>query len=595
MKTVIYKNNEKQSLLSGAVVLMFSTVLVHVIGLIYKIPITALVGEVGRGYFTSAYELYTPIYAISMAGLPIAVSKMVSERIALGKYDEVVALFKTAQKVFFITGVVGTLILLLFAYPLTKYVIKTSEAFYSVIAIAPSIFFCCLISSYRGYYEGLSNMVPTGISQIIETLGKLVFGIFLSSQLLKYSINEFNSSGIVFGVKCNNLNDVYLRVAPFSSAAAIFGVTLGSLIALIYLVIRKRLKGDNLPKSQSSKKYSLTKSLINTAIPIAMSSLVLNITNLIDSLTIQGRLNSAILDNCDIIKNIYPEIAKNNIDDGMIKSFLYGCYGVGLDFRNVIPTVIMTLGVSAIPVLSSNYAKKDIKGINSSIETVLKVGIVISVFFGLILAIFSKEILSILYSGTNSASTVTIAAPIVRMFGLFSIIFSLSAPTTNMLQAIGCSNIPLRSLGIGAIIKIICNFVLVGIPSININGAPIGSVLCSIFMLSYNMYFLIKKTGVKINIKSTFFTPLLISSISASYAYLFYKIQYTVYFNKIYDIFSLSKIQQMTISCLLSIIFSMIIWLLLLFTFNFFSEIEKKYLFIGKKPHKRVENQTLME
>ena len=595
MKTVIFKNFEKQSLLLGAVVLMFSTVLVHLIGLIYKIPITALVGEVGRGYFTSAYELYTPIYAISMAGLPIAVSKMVSERVALGKTKEVYALYKIAKRVFFITGIIGTLFLILIAYPLTKYVIKTPLAFYSVLAIAPSIFLCCLISSYRGFYEGLNNMIPTGISQIIETLGKMVFGIFLANEVIQYSINKFNECGIVFGQKCNNTSDVFLAAAPFSSGAAIFGVTLGSLSSLLYLMIRTRIKDNyylDIGKNESlikdrANSRSLRNLLIKTAIPIAMSSLVLNISNLIDSLTIQGRLSYAIAQNVSVIKEMYPEILKANISDDMIKSFLYGCYGVGLDFRNVIPTVVMTLGVSAIPVISANYANKKIDGINSAIQTVLKVGIVISTFFGLILALFSKEILTILYSGTNSVSTITIASPIVSMFGIFSIIFSLSSPVTNMLQAIGRADIPVKSLIIGAMVKIISNYVLVGNPSINIKGAPIGSVLCSFVILILNMYYLLKETGAKIKVFSSILMPITLSTISVFFAYLFFEIQYTVLFVKINFLNNFSENIKVTISCLLSIIFSIIIWLILLFTFDFFSESEKKYLFIRKNLHKK--------
>ncbi|MEG0979784.1 MAG: oligosaccharide flippase family protein, partial [Oscillospiraceae bacterium] len=171
------QRNKGQSLFSGAMVLLISTVIVHLIGILYKIPLTALVGTVGRGYFNAAYEIYTPIYAISMAGLPVAVSRMVSERMATGRYREVRVIFKIVKKLFLLTGFVGTAILLLIAYPYTHLdiFINSPNAMPSIIAIAPSVFCCCLMSTYRGYYEGMRNMKPTGISQVIEAVGKLIF------------------------------------------------------------------------------------------------------------------------------------------------------------------------------------------------------------------------------------------------------------------------------------------------------------------------------------------------------------------------------------------------------------------------------------
>lgn len=165
------KKRKSQSLLNGALVLSVSTLLVKIIGVIYKIPISNMMGAVGRGYFDSAYNLYIPIYNISMAGLPVAVSKMVSQHVALGRYRDVRMIFRVSARLFTFTGILGTVLLLIFAYPYAL-IAKTNEVIPAIIAITPSIFFCCMMSIYRGYYNGLRNMNPTAISQVVEAIGK---------------------------------------------------------------------------------------------------------------------------------------------------------------------------------------------------------------------------------------------------------------------------------------------------------------------------------------------------------------------------------------------------------------------------------------
>ncbi len=156
---------KKQSVLNGAMMLMFAVLMVKVIGLLFKIPLTDMIGAAGRGYFNSAYEIYTPIFAISMAGLPVAVSRMVAENIALGNYREPRMIRKVSQRLFIIVGITGTLILFAAAYPYARFVANI-RSLPAVLCVAPSIFFCCYMSTYRGYYEGLRNMTPTAISQV---------------------------------------------------------------------------------------------------------------------------------------------------------------------------------------------------------------------------------------------------------------------------------------------------------------------------------------------------------------------------------------------------------------------------------------------
>ena len=518
-----------QSLLGGAMLLMITTVIVHVIGIIYKIPITAILGPVGRGYFTNAYEIYTPLYAISMAGLPVALSKMVSERMATGRYREVHAVRKEAQKLYLITGMAGTLILWALAWPYTHAAvgsIHTPEAFWSIMMIAPSILFACMMSSYRGYYEGLRNMAPTGYSQVFETFGKLVFGLILAKWVQVHGLAQFQNGQPVYGTVCKDTTEAMSAIAPFSAAAAIMGVTLGTILGLFYLVIRHHVIGDGItpqmlegsPEPENGK--SLRSQIIKFAIPVVTSSLVLNITNLIDSWTVNNRVKAAVDKAPEVFHRMYEaELALSNVVDKDIKSYLYGAYGVALDFRNLIPTIIMTLGLSAIPVLSGAWATKDQEKMRSSISTVLKTATLLAVPTGFVMAVLSEPILRILYTGTNAESSIPISAPFIAIYGVFALLLSISTPITNMLQAIGRADVPLKALAVGASLKIICDFTLCGIPTINIKGAPVGTIVCYIYIVTHNLIVLLRQTKVKIDWKNVFLKPFTAGALSGGVAW----------------------------------------------------------------------------
>ena len=170
---------KKQSLLDGALILSAAIIAVKLIGVFFKLYVTLKIGYDGRGYYATAYNIYTPIYSIALAGLPTAVSKMVSSMVAQHRYNDVRKLFRVAISLFTLMGVVGTAAILLFAYPYAKWV-GSVDALPSIVAIAPSLFFCCVMSGYRGFYQGLRDMVPSAVSQTFEAAGKLIFGFIFN-------------------------------------------------------------------------------------------------------------------------------------------------------------------------------------------------------------------------------------------------------------------------------------------------------------------------------------------------------------------------------------------------------------------------------
>lgn len=503
---------KKQSMLNGALVLVAATLTVKVIGLLYKIPLTNMIGEVGMGFFSAAYELYTPILSISMAGIPVAVAKMVSQDVALHKYNDVKRLYSISFKLFMLVGALGTLLVLLMAWPYSYYINGRQEAIYSVIAVSPAVFFCCGMSIYRGYYEGLRNMFPTAISQVIEASGKLVLGLIFSWGVMYYGNAQFEAGKAVFGNIVSNEAEALSAMYPFAAAGAILGVTCGTAFGMLFTILRHKLKGDgitraelvNSPPAEDSK--VLTKQLIAFAVPVVLSSLILNITNLIDAFTIRRCLVYVTDNHLDILNMLYGEsfrMSETLTTD--IPMYLSGCYSTAINFKNLVPMITLNLGVSALPVLSAAWAVKEHKNVKTTIESVIRLTMLIAFPAGIGMAVLAKPILTMLYS--SRPGLIPIATPIMAMYGYATALMAVSTPITNMLQAVGRTDVPMRSMIIGAVVKIIMNIILVSNPRINIMGAPISSIVFYIIIVSLNLTALLKTTKSKLNWNSILVKP----------------------------------------------------------------------------------------
>ena len=523
------KAAKKQNVLGGAMVLVVATALVKIIGAVYKIPLTGIIGSLGRGYFASAYNFYTPIFSISMAGLPVAVSTIVSKNAALGKYRDVKQVLKITFPLFLALGLVGTGALFLAAKPYVDSV-GSPLAIFSVFAIAPSILFCCIMSTYRGYYEGLNNMYPTAISQVIESVGKLVFGLVLSYAVIGYAEAEIARTGMVFGQTIATEGDKAI-VYALAAAAAILGVTLGTVFGAIYTVLRHKLKKDGISKEMlvnsplaSSKKITI-KEIVAIAVPTAISSLVLNVTNFIDTWMIQNRLESVVNEHFGTIYNIYGDsINAANVARENIHTFLYGAYDTTLDFRNLIPTIMMTLGVSAIPIISGAMAKKDHKLVNETVNTVFRTTMLFALPAGAGFFALSEPILTLLYNGTENQAGIAVAATVLALYGLMMAILTLSSPITNILQAIGRADVPAKALALGCVFKIGFNYILIGVPEMNIKGAVFGTAFFYLVCIIYNYIVLKKEAGVKIELMTVLVKPLIASVLCGGAAYGSYRL-----------------------------------------------------------------------
>ena len=535
------KKRTSQTLLNGALILSIASLVVKIIGVIYKIPLSNMIGTVGRGYFDSAYNLYVPIYTVSMAGLPVAISNMVSKAMATGRFRDVKIIHKVAKRLFLMVGILGTVAMFILAYPYALSA-KNMDVLPAVFVITPSIFFCCIMSSYRGYYNGLSNMFPTAISEVFEAAGKLVFGLICARLVIDYGYSRFEKGLTVFGRTVANESEALSAIYPYAAAGAAAGVTIGTVIGVIYLIIRHKVKGDRITKTELAsapkpeKANAVAGKLLRFAIPVALSSLVFSITNLIDSITIQNRLEHMILGNLDYIRNLYST-ELTGILDADIKNFLYGAYSLSIDFRNLIPSITMTLGISAIPTLSAAWAVRDKRKIKVSIESVMRITMLVAMPCGIGMGVLAQPILAAFYGNGDAASGVSIAAPVLTAYGFTIFLMALSQPLTNMLQALDKTKVPLVSLSLGALVKLVANFFFVSIPSLNVNGAVIGTVLCYVVIVAINLFALLRTTKIRINLISVFVKPIFCGVLCGVAAYTSYGI-----FNRFIPEFSIKNI-----------------------------------------------------
>ena len=209
--------NKKQNYLAGAAILSVSTILVKIIGMLYKIPLKRLIGDANFGYFNTAYEIYTVMLVISITGLPVAMSRLVSEARALGNGRQVKRIYQTALLAYLVIGLLGSGVMMLFPRWLATDVMHNPGSYYSILALGPAVLCICIASACRGFFQGQGNMVPTAVSQVIEALCKLVLGLSLAWLVLRRTGD-----------------------GPLTSGATILGITVGSVLSAVYLVVSRR-------------------------------------------------------------------------------------------------------------------------------------------------------------------------------------------------------------------------------------------------------------------------------------------------------------------------------------------------------------------
>ena len=440
-----------KKLFSGTAILAVATVLTKIIGLIYKVPLVHYVGVEGMAYFLAANHVYVLLFVISTSGLPVAVSVMVSGAVASGDSASVNKIYSTALGLFAFVGGLGTVAMLGGAAKISEW-IGMPEAVSCIMAISPAVLMACMAGAVRGYFQGHQIMCHTAVSQVIEALGKLMLGLLGAI----YAINKGMSSEQV-------------------AAYAIFGITMGVGLSTVYLIIAKSVfdtKRKVCIRLPDIKKLSVMKELVRLALPITLSSSVLSLGGVIDTVLIPNNL-------------AYCGFSASEANR------LYSCYGnMAVPLFGVVPSLIAPVAVSLVPMVSANHSSANRNDEKNAICQSIKLTLLVAVPASLGISFLATPILTMIFSSDVSAANM--AGPLLSILSLSIIPACLITTTNAILQAQHRAGRTIFSMVCGIIVKLFCEYILVRQKNINIYGAPVSTLLCDITVVSINIYYVIK-------------------------------------------------------------------------------------------------------
>ncbi len=463
-----------------------SAILVKVIGAIYRIPLGNVLSDEVMGDYNSAYNIYTFFLTISTAGLPVALSKSISEANALGRRNQVEKTFRVAFLTFLTLGLISFFCMTVLAGPMAQLLISNPKAIYCVLALAPSVLCVCVMSAFRGYFQGHFDMRPTGISQVIESFFKLIVGLALALVLV----------------------NVFAR-PELGSVGAIIGVSFGSIVALAYiLVLFFRTRRTHSPVSATDKPDSAKRifaNLMRLAIPITLGSAATALVTLIDTKLVMSQLQTVYTAVNGLSKSEALDAARG----------LYGIYSKTMSIYNLPFSMMIPLTACIIPAVSACLARRDRLGAQRISESALRIGLLLALPMGAGLFALGGPIMGLLFPAID----VSIAGPLLSVLGLASIFVALQLLCNSILQANGMVNLPILAVAIGGVVKIIVNYKLVGNPDILINGAPVGTLCCFIVISALEIFIIRRCIPAPPHFIRSFAKPLLASAIMGGAAW----------------------------------------------------------------------------
>ncbi len=520
---------KKQNLVIGSILLVGAAFVAKIIGAFFKIPLANILGGIGMSYFSSAYAIFLPVYAVAVIGLSTAVSKVVAENVAFRRFKNVRKIKRIALFSFGFVGLCFSFLIIITASPFSKYIIENENALPAIFAVAPCIFLGAIMSVYRGYYEGLHNMTPTAISLVLEAIAKLCLGLLFAILLQNYALEQFSLNGEVFGYNFLSEEAMSEAILPYVAAASVLGISASSLVGLLYLMLKNVITGDKITKEMidedktTDKNKDIIKELFFLVVPVAIGSLVTNLTSLIDLGTITKFLNDGIASAPNYFANEFEEVLGNEVDLTTLSNFIYGSFtGLAVTIFNLIPSMMGMFGKGVIPKISEAYALKDEKKINSNVSKVLFLSSLLAFPAGIGIALLSEQILQFLF-GSRVAEVAVSVSPLFYL-GFATIFLAITIPIFSIFQGIGRADLPVKIMFVGIIIKLVGNIGLMSVKEINIDGAAISTLICYFAIFFISIYNLKKLTKVKLDYKLILLKPLFSGLFCGFSAYLTYSL-----------------------------------------------------------------------
>ena len=453
--------NKSKSIIGGMTVLGLAGVICKLVGVLYSIPLTWMIGTSGLGVYNAVFPAYNLLLTISSAGLPVAVSRLVARGLAKDDPRSAKHVFKTALLLLLLLGSVAT-ILMIAGIDVFVTASDQPESRLGFLVIAPCVAIVCVLSAFRGFMQGQQNMTPTAISQLIEQVGK----VFLALPMAYFG----SQRGIEYG-----------------AAGALLGTTIVEGIALLYMVIlyfRRSAAFAAIPQlceePPAASSY-VAKQLMTISIPITIGACIVPLSQYIASTMLVGRLMST------------------GMEAGMASS-VYGLFsGTVIRIINIPTALALAVSMSLVPAISSAKAVEDNDAVIRQTDLGMRFAFLIGLPCSIGMSVLSEPLMRFFYQGSIAEEQLILGGELLAMSGLTIILFTVVQATTSVLQGLGKQRIPMYTLLAGVICKIVLNYVLIGTPGIGIHGAPLASLVCYTVSMVPNLYYVLKYTKSRMN------------------------------------------------------------------------------------------------
>lgn len=513
MKEKEKKSNSKNYLVQGSI-LAVASIIAKIIGMIYRFPLTNTLGNEGNSYYSTANEVYNIVLMISSFSLPLAVSKLVSERIHKGEYKNAHRVFLCAMRFALIAGGALALLTYVLAGVITKYVLSIELAVYALRVLAPAIFVFAIVGVFRGFFQGYSNMTPTAVSQVIEQIVNAIFTVVCANIMYSYGISLAQENG----------NE--LLGPAWGAAGGTFGTVVSVTVAMLFMmfvytvqkpVLKRQMHRDTTTHLESER--AIYRTMILTIIPIVLSTLIYNISNVAD----QGVFNKVLLGQG------YTEKQYTSI---------WGIYsGQFRVLMNVPLSLASCLAPSVVPSLTAAMARGDRGDARRKIRASVRFTMIITIPCAVGMAALAKPILTMLYPNLETGRP--LAVGIMQTGALLIILYAFSTLTTGILQGLGKLQTPLVNNALALVIHFVLLYVMLTAGNLNIYAVVWSNICFALIVSVLNAVAIARFLHYRQEWKRTFLIPIVVSIIMGAAAYLVYQLFHLVFGNTISVLFAI--------------------------------------------------------
>jgi stage V sporulation protein B len=451
------KPSGSKNFLKGTLILTISSIVVKVIGALNWVILSRIMGGEGIGLYQMGFPIYLMAITVSSAGIPVAISIVTAEKVAQEDYGGARRVFHVSLRMLLVTGIFFSMVLFFGAGWLVK-LLPDPRAYYSIIALAPAVFFVTFLSSFRGYFQGWQIMTPTACSEVTEQLVRVITMIAFSYLLMPYGLT-------------------------YAAAGASMGAGAGAFCGLLVLLgfywrLKKKFfpDGANTEPKVKESAVSIMKRLILLALPVSMSSLMLPVVSNLDMMIVPKRLLVA--------GYTVPEATT-----------LFGYLsGMAVPLINMSTILTAALSISLVPAISESRTLGDHAGIRSKVSTAFTVASVITIPCSVGLHLLGGRVAALIYNAPNAGPAIETMSWAIFLLGLHQV-------STGILQGLGKTRIPVINMIIAAAIKVFLNWNLTAMPSLGIRGSSMATVADIGVAAILNLFFIKKYTAFTIEIK----------------------------------------------------------------------------------------------